>query len=135
MPLNFPMPSHYVQDRVHMFILVLKLLHNLDLVHKVFTSTTSVLPVMCVCVCVCVLVAQSCPSLCNSKDCSSPGSSIHAILWARILEWVAFPSPADLPTQRSNPGLMHCRWILCYLSHQGSPLSVTVILKIWYLDQ
>ena len=37
----------------------------------------------------CVLVAQSCPTLCNSMDCSPPGSCIHRILQARILEWVA----------------------------------------------
>ena len=34
-------------------------------------------------------VAQSCPTLCNSTDCSPPGSSILGILQARILEWVA----------------------------------------------
>ena len=34
-------------------------------------------------------VAQSCPTLCNPVDCSPPGSSIHGILQARILEWVA----------------------------------------------
>ena len=34
-------------------------------------------------------VAQSCPTLCNPMDCSLPGSSIHAIFQARILEWVA----------------------------------------------
>ena len=36
-----------------------------------------------------VRVAQSCPTLCDPKDYSSPGSSIHGILQARILEWVA----------------------------------------------
>ena len=34
-------------------------------------------------------VAQSCPTLCNPVDYSRPGSSIHGILQARILEWVA----------------------------------------------
>ena len=34
-------------------------------------------------------VAQSCPTLCNPVDCSPPGSSVHGILQARILEWVA----------------------------------------------
>ena len=34
-------------------------------------------------------VAQSCPTLCNPVDCSLPGSSVHGILQARILEWVA----------------------------------------------
>ena len=36
-----------------------------------------------------VLVAQSCPTLCDPRDCSLPGSSAHGILQARILEWVA----------------------------------------------
>ena len=55
-----------------------------------------------------------------------PGSSIHGILQARILEWVAFPfsSGSSQPrnqTQGSNPGLLHCRQTLKPLSHQGSP--------------
>ena len=52
---------------------------------------------MCVCVCVCVcarcvcLVTQSWLTLCNPMDCSLPGS-VHGILQARILEWVAMTS-------------------------------------------
>ena len=38
------------------------------------------------------LVAQSCMTLCDPMDCSPPGSSVHGILHARILEWVAIPS-------------------------------------------
>ena len=38
-----------------------------------------------------VLVAQSCPTLCDAMDCSPSGSSVHGILPARILEWVAMP--------------------------------------------
>ena len=34
------------------------------------------------------LVAQLCPTLCNSVDCSLPGFSVHGILKARVLEWV-----------------------------------------------
>ena len=34
---------------------------------------------------------------CDSVDCSPPDSSVHGIFEARILEWVAFPSPGDLP--------------------------------------
>ena len=34
-------------------------------------------------------VAQSCPTLCGRMDCSSPGSSVHGIFQARVLEWVA----------------------------------------------
>ena len=43
-------------------------------------------------VCVCVLAAQLCPALCDPMDCSLPASSVHGILQARILEWVAMPS-------------------------------------------
>ena len=38
-----------------------------------------------------VLVAQSCPTLCYHMDCNPPGSSVHGISQARILEWVAIP--------------------------------------------
>ena len=34
-------------------------------------------------------VTQSCPTLCDPVDCSPPGSSVHGILQARVLEWVA----------------------------------------------
>ena len=37
------------------------------------------------------LATKSCPTLCNPMDCSLPGSSVHRILQARILEWVAIP--------------------------------------------
>ena len=44
-----------------------------------------------VCVCVCS-VTQLCPSVCDRMDCSLPGSSVHGIYQARLLEWVAMPS-------------------------------------------
>ena len=37
------------------------------------------------------LVAKSCPTLCDPVDCNPPGSSIHGISQARILEWAAIP--------------------------------------------
>ena len=42
--------------------------------------------------CVRAKSCQLCPTLCNPMDCSPPGSSVHGILQARILEWVAMPS-------------------------------------------
>ena len=36
-----------------------------------------------------VLVTQSCPTFCDPMDCSPPGSSVHEIFQARILEWLA----------------------------------------------
>ena len=38
-----------------------------------------------------VLVTQSCLTLCDSMDCNPLGSSVHGILQARTLEWVAIP--------------------------------------------
>ena len=50
--------------------------------------------------CMRVLVAQSCPTLCDTMDCSLPDSSVHGILQARILEWVAMPSSPGSPQLR-----------------------------------
>ena len=47
-----------------------------------------------------VLIAQSCPTLCDSVGCSLPGSSVYGILQARILEWVTIPFPRG----SSQPG-------------------------------
>ena len=44
-------------------------------------------------------VAQSCPTLSDPMDCSPPGSSIHGIFQARVLEWVPLPSPSLIATQ------------------------------------
>ena len=51
-------------------------------------------------------VAQSCPTLCDPVDYSPPGSSIHGILQARILEWVAISFSRDLQnfTRKGFPG-------------------------------
>ena len=83
-----------------------------------------------------VLVAQSCPTLCNPTDCGPPGFSVHGILQARILEWVAIPfSRRIFPTQGWNPGLLHCRRILYQLRHQGSrsctwcPIDLTHFIR------
>ena len=67
-----------------------------------------------------VKVTQLCPTLCDPMDCGPPGSSVHGIHQARILEWVAISFSRVFPTQGLNLGLLHCRQILYYLSHQGS---------------
>ena len=43
--------------------------------------------------CMCAKPLQSCPAVCNTMDCSLPGSSGHGILQVRIMEWVAISSP------------------------------------------
>ena len=45
----------------------------------------------------------SCPTLCDSVDHSLPGYSVHGILQARILEWVACPPPGSLPAPGIEP--------------------------------
>ena len=63
-------------------------------------------------------VSQLCPTLCDPID-----YTVHGILQARILEWVAFPFLLQriFPTQGSHPGLLNCRRILYQLNHKGSP--------------
>ena len=46
--------------------------------------------------------AQSCPTLCNHTDHSLPASSVHGILQARILEWVAISSSRGSPQPRDR---------------------------------
>ena len=64
-----------------------------------------------------VKVTQSYLTLYKPMDCI-----VHGILQARVLD---LDSPSLLqgifPTQGSNPGLPHCKWILYQLSHTGSP--------------
>ena len=68
-------------------------------------------------------VAQSCLTLFDPMDCSPPGSSVHGILQARILEWVAMPPhpPGDLPNLGIEPRSPTLQVVLYCLSHQGSP--------------
>ena len=76
-----------------------------------FTESYKICLIPSLCVCLCVL--WSCLTLCNPMDCSPPGSSVHGILQARILEWAAIPfSRGNLPTQGLNPHLLHCRQAL-----------------------
>ena len=43
------------------------------------------------------------PTLCDTMDCIPPGSSVHEILQARVLEWVVISSSGDLPHPRIEP--------------------------------
>ena len=56
--------------------------------------------------CLCMLVTQLCLTLCNSMDCSPPGSSVHGILQARILEWSHSLLQGIFPTQGSKVGFL-----------------------------
>ena len=75
---------------------------------------------------VCVLiVAQLCPTLCDPIDCNLPGSSVHGdspgkntgVGCHALLQGI-------FPTQGPNPGVLHYRWTVDCLGHQGSPSPV-----------
>ena len=63
-------------------------LGGLDKIARYKRSSHSKYPHLFICNCE-VLVAQSCPTLWDPMDCSPPGSSVHGIFHARILEWFA----------------------------------------------
>ena len=54
-----------------------------------------------------VKVSLSCPTLCSPMDCSLPGSSVHGILQARILEWVASPFSRGCSQPRDQTQVSH----------------------------
>ena len=58
-------------------------------------------------VCVCVCVPQWCPTLCDPMNCGQPGSSIHGILQARILERDAIPFFRGSSQQRDGTHVSH----------------------------
>ena len=77
-------------------------------------------------VCMCVSVAQQCLTFCSPMDCSFPGSSVHGILQARILNWVAVSSSRGSSRSRDQTliSFSFCtgRGILYQQNHLGSPL-------------
>ena len=79
-----------------------------------------------------MLVAQLCPTLCDPVDCSLPVSSVHGILQARKLEWVAIPFSRGSFWPRDWT-LVSCigRWILYHLGHQGSPYLCSISWNLW----
>ena len=63
-------------------------------------------------------------------DCNSPDFSVHGILQARILEWVATPYSRGCSLRGSNLRLLHCREISLPLSHLGSPKLMVVVVIV-----
>ena len=95
-------------------------------------DTFSLLECVCVCVCVRARVCthlQTHLSVCDPPlDCSLPGSSVHGIFQARILEWIDISSMLQgvFPTQGSKPHLWHWQVDSLPLSHLGSsPYQIT----------
>ena len=74
---------------------------------------------------VCVLVAQSCPTPCDPMDCSPLGSSVHGILQARIVKWVAisFSSGSSWPRNQT--------WVCC-IAGRFFTNSLPYKLTVWH---
>ena len=68
---------------------------------------------------------SSVPTLCNPMDCSLPGSSVHGILQAKILEWVAMPSSRGSFQLRDQKSIFYVscigRRVLYHWCHLGRP--------------
>ena len=78
---------------------------------------------------------QSCPTLCNPMDCSLPGSFVHGILQARILEWVTMPSSRRSSWPRDQT---HVSCISCIAGRffTTEPLGKPIIYYTWvYLSE
>ena len=67
------------------------------------------------------LVPQLCLTLCDTMDCSLPGFSAHGGYQGKNIRMGSDSLLQGIfPTQGSNTDLLHCRWILYHLTHQGS---------------
>ena len=76
--------------------------------------------------CVCILVTQLCPTLWDPMDCSPPGSSVHGILQAGILQWVgiSFSTTAPISFHKNLPyPFTHYFWLLKNQSYNYCPLK------------
>ena len=68
---------------------------------------------------------QSCPSLCNSVDCTCQAPLSMRFSKQEYWSGLLCPFLGDLPHQESNPWLLYCREIFYCLSHQGSLTNIT----------
>ena len=59
-------------------------------------------------ICVCAKLFQSCPTLCDPMDCSPPGSSVHGIFQARVVEWGAIAFSILLAAAAAAKSLQSC---------------------------
>ena len=101
---------------------------------------------LCVCLCiyVCVCVYKYiciwkkwkwkwlslCPTLCDPMDYSPPSSSVHGILQARILEWVAIPFSRGSSRPRDQTwGLLHCSRFFTF-EPPGKPVCMCVYVHV-----
>ena len=96
---------------------------------------------------------QSCPTLCDRMGCRPPGSSVHGILQARILEWVAMPSsrgipdpgieptshashtsgqPGSLPLAQARKPLLQCSFLTCLEFPSSGLFHISDPQLVWH---
>ena len=81
-------------------------------------------PTLCSAAQVVCLVTEPCPTLCDSMDCSLPGSPVHGDSPGKNTRMGCHALHQGIfPTQGSNLGLPHCRQILCHLCHREAQAS------------
>ena len=75
-------------------------------------------------------VTQSCPTLSDPMDCSLPGSSVHGIFQARVLEWVviSFSRGSSQPRDRTQVSCIACRRFTIWATREA-PVAVKGNLK------
>ena len=76
-------------------------------------------------------VAKSCPTLSDPMDCSLPGSSVHGIPQARILERLPFASPGDLPDSGIKFGSPTLQADYLPSEPPEKPMKITVCVLNW----
>ena len=87
--------------------------------------------------CLCAKPPHSCPTLCDTMDCSPANSSLHGILQARILEWVSMPSSkgSSQPRDWTQVSYVSCigRRVLYYQCHLRSTSTSDPSFVSWRL--
>ena len=89
---------------------------------------------MCIHLYVCAYIHfQSCPTLCNPMDCSLPGSCVHGIFQAIVLEWIAmsFSRESSQPRDQTCVFCISCigRWILYHWATWKTHICVCVYMQ------
>ena len=86
----------------------------------------------------CSLDAQSCLTTCDPMDCKQPGSSVHGITQARIMEWVVISfsrgssRPSDQTCVSCKSPALHAESLP--LSHQASNIFADCSIWVWWLE-
>ena len=83
----------------------------------------------------CAKLLQSCPTVCDPIDCSPPGSSVHGILQAGILEWLAMPSSRG-SFQTRDWTIVSCVSCIgwCVLYHSCHLFECVTVLLLFYVS-